>query len=152
MADKKDKQTKKFSLTLISFLMTIMLLMIIGLAAIIMNPSLVTEIQDKMATTKEEQYSKPFEIITNTAITENRSNYVQMTIILGTKDKRTLESLNASQPPIKEILVRYINTNPIDVWTDAEKTIQAKNDIITQLNEKLHINVESVYITDIMKQ
>lgn len=152
MADKKDKQIKKSSLLLVSFLMTIMLLMIIGLAAIIMNPSLVTEIQDKMATTKEEQYSKPFEIITNTTITENRSNYVQMTIILGTKDKRTLESLNASQPPIKEILVRYINTNPIDVWTDAEKTIQAKNDIITQLNEKLHINVESVYITDIMKQ
>lgn len=115
-----------------------------------MNISAISDMKEAL-TSEKELYTDPYEITTNTNIKQG-SSYIRASIVLSTTNKDTLETLNTATAPVREILVRYINTHEASAWTDTKKRETTKTEIKKKVEKQLSVTIKDVYITNIVKQ
>ena len=99
-----------------------------------------------------EMYSESIDIITNLKNKgNNRSNYIKLSIVCGSTNEKTIESLNTNIDKLKDLYIVQLKTLFYEELQDEGVSI-IKGKFTEAINEEFGIEDINIYITDLIIQ
>lgn len=147
--ENENKVKKKSKLKPIVILLSVVIVTLITLQASGVSAK---DIKKKFSKPPEELYLEPFEILTNADINESSRVVVQTKIIVSTMDKTVIDKSEKLSPKIKELLVEYINNQPVSKLRDNSKKDVVKKEIVTLIEKELSLKIKSVYFVEFLSE
>lgn len=111
-----------------------------------------TVVEASQVEKKEEFFAEPFEIMANLNLKETTRDFVKASVVISSTNEEFIEESKKYHYQMNDIIVSFINSKTLEDFRNFENREKLSEELVEKIEEKLNLDVENVYFTNLMLQ